>query len=109
MDWSLDQQSEWYGAARSFNDLVNRMQKWYKLEPGTALSKYLIFYFSSSSSYCTNIRKLYIVFDNWRMLHGRSTFTGKRRMCGGYGIELRSRPLPFIWTGTDAYTHSQQR
>lgn len=27
-----------------------------------------------------------LVFDNWRMLHGRSQFTGKRRMCGGYGI-----------------------
>lgn len=24
------------------------------------------------------------VFDNWRMLHGRSEFTGKRRLCGGY-------------------------
>lgn len=24
------------------------------------------------------------VFDNWRVLHGRSAFTGKRRMCGGY-------------------------
>jgi trimethyllysine dioxygenase len=24
------------------------------------------------------------VFDNWRALHGRSSFTGKRRMCGGY-------------------------
>lgn len=25
-----------------------------------------------------------IVFDNWRVLHGRSSFTGKRRICGGY-------------------------
>lgn len=25
------------------------------------------------------------VFDNWRVLHGRSAFTGARRMCGGYG------------------------
>ena len=24
------------------------------------------------------------VFDNWRVLHGREAFTGKRRMCGGY-------------------------
>jgi trimethyllysine dioxygenase len=24
------------------------------------------------------------VFDNWRVLHGRSAFTGNRRMCGGY-------------------------
>ena len=25
-----------------------------------------------------------VVFDNWRVLHGRSAFTGKRRICGGY-------------------------
>lgn len=27
---------------------------------------------------------LVLVFDNWRMLHGRSSFVGKRRMCGAY-------------------------
>jgi hypothetical protein len=26
------------------------------------------------------------VFDNWRVLHGRSAFTGKRRMAGGYSM-----------------------
>ncbi|KAF9426260.1 hypothetical protein BGZ94_006763 [Podila epigama] len=25
-----------------------------------------------------------VIFDNWRCLHGRSAFTGKRRMCGAY-------------------------
>ena len=25
-----------------------------------------------------------VVFDNWRVLHGRSSFKGKRRICGGY-------------------------
>ncbi|BAE56952.1 unnamed protein product [Aspergillus oryzae RIB40] len=62
-DWSLEQQNRWYNAARHFNDIVTRekMQIWTQLEPGTAL-----------------------IFDNWRMLHGRSEFTGKRRMCGGY-------------------------
>lgn len=24
------------------------------------------------------------VFDNWRVLHGRSSFNGKRRLCGAY-------------------------
>ena len=24
------------------------------------------------------------VFDNWRVLHGRSSFTGKRRLYGAY-------------------------
>ncbi|KAE8333103.1 hypothetical protein BDV39DRAFT_188642 [Aspergillus sergii] len=62
-DWNLDQQNRWYNAARHFNDIVTRekTQIWTQLEPGTAL-----------------------IFDNWRMLHGRSEFTGKRRMCGGY-------------------------
>lgn len=27
---------------------------------------------------------MFLVFDNWRVMHGRSAFTGKRRMCGGY-------------------------
>lgn len=39
-----------------------------------------------------------IVFDNWRMLHGRSEFTGKRRMCGGYSMCSHSIPFPpFLW------------
>ena len=25
-----------------------------------------------------------IIFDNWRILHGRRAFKGKRRICGGY-------------------------
>ncbi|KAE8411079.1 hypothetical protein BDV36DRAFT_289052 [Aspergillus pseudocaelatus] len=62
-DWTLGEQNRWYNAARHFNDIITRenMQIWTQLEPGTAL-----------------------IFDNWRMLHGRSEFTGKRRMCGGY-------------------------
>jgi trimethyllysine dioxygenase len=36
---------------------------------------------------------MYEAFDNHRVLHGRSSFTGKRRMCGAYiGVdEFRSR------------------
>jgi trimethyllysine dioxygenase len=36
---------------------------------------------------------VYVAFDNHRVLHGRSSFTGKRRMCGAYiGVdEFRSR------------------
>lgn len=54
---------EWYEAAKTFNDRVNdpRLQYWSQLVPGRAL-----------------------IFDNWRVLHGRSEFTGKRRICGGY-------------------------
>ncbi|KKK17526.1 hypothetical protein ARAM_002529, partial [Aspergillus rambellii] len=62
-DWWVDEQQRWYDAARHFDQIIRRpeMEVWTQLQPGTAL-----------------------IFDNWRMLHGRSQFTGKRRMCGGY-------------------------
>lgn len=53
----------WYAAAREWVDIL-RMPKYeirVQLEPGRPL-----------------------IFDNWRMLHGRTAFTGKRRVCGGY-------------------------
>lgn len=54
---------QWYEAARKFDEILKReeMQYWAQLEPGRP-----------------------VIFDNWRVLHGRSAFTGKRRMCGGY-------------------------
>jgi trimethyllysine dioxygenase len=54
---------KWYNAARKWDEILrqNDMQYWAQLEPGRPL-----------------------IFDNWRVLHGRSAFTGKRRMCGGY-------------------------
>ncbi|KAJ5084436.1 hypothetical protein NUU61_009015 [Penicillium alfredii] len=63
IDWHIAEQKLWYAAASQFNKIINQplMQIWTPLKPGTAL-----------------------IFDNWRMLHGRSEFTGKRRMCGGY-------------------------
>ncbi|KAL3463815.1 putative trimethyllysine dioxygenase [Aspergillus heterothallicus] len=62
-NWTIDEQYRWYEAAKHFDEILRRpsMEIWTQLEPGTAL-----------------------IFDNWRMLHGRSEFTGKRRMCGGY-------------------------
>ncbi|RHZ56744.1 hypothetical protein CDV55_105293 [Aspergillus turcosus] len=62
-NWGLKEQNRWYNAARHFNHIIQRpsVEIWTQLQPGTAL-----------------------IFDNWRMLHGRSEFTGKRRMCGGY-------------------------
>ncbi|KAL1986228.1 hypothetical protein VTN96DRAFT_6743 [Rasamsonia emersonii] len=63
VDWGFRYQRAWYAAARHWNEIIHRpeMEIWLQLQPGTAL-----------------------IFDNWRMLHGRSQFTGKRRMCGGY-------------------------
>jgi trimethyllysine dioxygenase len=53
----------WYDAARKFDALLKKRENeyWEQLVPGRVL-----------------------VFDNWRVLHGRSAFTGKRRICGGY-------------------------
>jgi trimethyllysine dioxygenase len=53
----------WYSAARKFDGLLKKKENeyWEQLTPGRVL-----------------------VFDNWRVLHGRSGFTGKRRICGGY-------------------------
>ncbi|POS82414.1 hypothetical protein EPUL_004995, partial [Erysiphe pulchra] len=54
---------EWYSAARSFQRIINMSTMQYRtqLKPGRPL-----------------------IFDNWRVLHGRTAFTGKRRMCGAY-------------------------
>nr|RMZ71468.1 trimethyllysine dioxygenase [Pyrenophora seminiperda CCB06] len=53
----------WYRAARKFDALLKARENeyWEQLTPGRVL-----------------------IFDNWRVLHGRSSFTGKRRICGGY-------------------------
>jgi trimethyllysine dioxygenase len=39
-DWSVDEQYEWYEAARHFDEILRRpdMEIWTQLEPGTALS-----------------------------------------------------------------------
>ena len=69
-------QIEFYDAIRAFDQLVNdpAMQWHHVLQPGQAL-----------------------LFDNWRVLHGRSAFTGNRRMCGGYvnreDVESRLRQV----------------
>ncbi|KAN0120946.1 hypothetical protein V8E52_004215 [Russula decolorans] len=61
-----------YEAMRTWNKLITSQDSeyWVQLSPGTV-----------------------IAFDNHRVLHGRSSFTGKRRMCGAYiGVdEFRSR------------------
>jgi trimethyllysine dioxygenase len=59
----IDQVETWYDAARKFDAILKKKENeyWEQLVPGRVL-----------------------IFDNWRMLHGRSEFTGKRRICGGY-------------------------
>ncbi|KAG6035379.1 hypothetical protein E4U41_006103 [Claviceps citrina] len=54
---------QWYSAARKWDDIVRRKDNryWFQMEPGQVL-----------------------IFDNWRILHGRNAFQGLRRVCGGY-------------------------
>ncbi|KAF2500288.1 Trimethyllysine dioxygenase [Lophium mytilinum] len=53
----------WYEAAAKWHALISapEYEYWCQLTPGRV-----------------------VVFDNWRVMHGRSAFTGKRRICGGY-------------------------
>ncbi|KAF9484366.1 Trimethyllysine dioxygenase [Pholiota conissans] len=54
---------KWYDAIRLWNQCLTSpdSEYWVQLQPGTA-----------------------VVVDNHRVLHGRSAFDGKRRMCGAY-------------------------
>jgi trimethyllysine dioxygenase len=61
IDTPFEEIGRWYDAARKWADILRRREYWEQLKPGKPL-----------------------IFDNWRVLHGRSAFTGNRRMCGGY-------------------------
>ncbi|KAF1932758.1 Trimethyllysine dioxygenase [Didymella exigua CBS 183.55] len=63
IELAVDEVETWYDAARKWDALLKKKENeyWEQLVPGRVL-----------------------VFDNWRVLHGRSAFTGKRRICGGY-------------------------
>ncbi|OAX41986.1 Trimethyllysine dioxygenase [Rhizopogon vinicolor AM-OR11-026] len=67
-----DEVEEWYEAIRIWNTLLKKPESeyWVQLSPGTVLAT-----------------------NNHRVLHGRSAFDGKRRLCGAYiGIdEYRSK------------------
>lgn len=54
---------EFYRSLRAWMGIVKdkRNEMWVKLVPGQV-----------------------VVVDNWRVFHGRASFTGLRRMCGGY-------------------------
>jgi len=53
----------WYAAARTWTEILRKpeFEIKLKLKPGTP-----------------------VIFNNWRILHGREAFEGKRRICGGY-------------------------
>jgi trimethyllysine dioxygenase len=60
---SLKAIEQWYNAAREWTKILKMKEFEIKiqLKPGQP-----------------------IIFDNWRYLHGRTAFSGKRRICGGY-------------------------
>lgn len=63
-DWDDPEDvTKFYEALGKWNQILNRPSNVYKvqLEPGRP-----------------------IIFDNWRILHGRKAFQGHRRLCGGY-------------------------
>ena len=57
----LETSARFYAAIRAFDRIIDRIQVELKLSAGDML-----------------------VFDNWRMLHGRASFSGDREMCGTY-------------------------
>lgn len=63
IDLPLSDVEKWYDAARKWDTLVKKKENeyWEQLQPGSVL-----------------------IFDNWRVMHGRSEFTGERRICGAY-------------------------
>jgi len=82
----------WYDAARKWQEILRRQDStyWTKLTPGTTLSAY-----SRPSAVCLRLLiNPQPVFDNWRVLHGRSAFKGRRRICGAYSTSTTPRRVP---------------
>jgi trimethyllysine dioxygenase len=72
---SLNSLEDWYLAAREWSRILKmtRFDINVQLRPGQP-----------------------IIFDNWRYLHGRTGFSGKRRICGGYSKSYAFDPPSFL-------------
>jgi trimethyllysine dioxygenase len=72
--WRPEDVREWYKAARRFEELCRSEDAEYRVQlaPGTMVGEF------------HDLSRLTAVIDNWRVMHGRSAFTGARRMCGAY-------------------------
>jgi trimethyllysine dioxygenase len=81
--WDSSEDLEgWYDAAGKWAEILRRkdVEFWELLKPGRP-----------------------VIFDNWRVLHGRAAFNGKRRLCGGYVArdDYTSRQLMTSWSRED--------
>jgi trimethyllysine dioxygenase len=75
----IEEAEQWYAAARIWDSILKdkAMQYHFQLTPGTVLSEH--------SEIAMQLATLtFVVFDNWRVLHGRTAFEGIRRMSGAY-------------------------
>lgn len=96
----------WYHAVREWEKILRSEESslWSGMKMGTAVSEYYFLLSWILEFYCVSLVVLKMgfndffffflpVFDNHRVLHGRSSFTGERRLCGGYisGDDYRSR------------------
>ena len=81
-----------YDAMRTWDKLVTSQDSeyWVQLSPGTVVGMRFL---SPSLSVLIIMDGTAVAIDNHRVLHGRSSFTGLRRMCGAYigADEFRSR------------------
>ncbi|KAK4055897.1 hypothetical protein OIO90_003154 [Microbotryomycetes sp. JL221] len=61
--WTKDTIEQWYEATKVWESILRHSDNtlWQQMQMGTA-----------------------VIFDNHRVLHGRSSFTGQRRLCGAY-------------------------
>lgn len=77
-----------YDGIRIWNESLKSpdSEYWIQLRPGTAVGEFITINTTFRFLVCK-------VIDNHRVLHGRSAFDGKRRMCGAYiGMdEFRSK------------------
>ena len=79
--WSPDDVRAWYKAAKEYESLLKGedAEYWVQLSPGTMVGQSIPHLSLESAGLW-----LMVVIDNWRVMHGRSSFTGSRRMCGAY-------------------------
>ena len=83
---SMDSITAWYRAASMWKAWLRKpkYELQVNLEPGTPVSKSPRQVRRERHQAKREWLMRLLVFDNWRFLHGRTAFTGKRRMCGGY-------------------------